>query len=114
MCRVISLGGDWGRGPVYVRSTSDRVEISCTAVKDEVPPTRLVHHSKHHHYSINSSAVASNVIGTSSPSALATFRFITSSYLVGNCTGRSAGFSPRRMRSKYDAALTYMSRRLIP
>src|SRR6202011_5705367 len=31
---VISLGGDWGRGPVYVRSTSHRVEILCTAVKD--------------------------------------------------------------------------------
>ena len=31
---VISLGGDRGRGPVYVRSTSDRVEILCTAVKD--------------------------------------------------------------------------------
>jgi hypothetical protein len=31
---VISLGGDRGQGPVYVRSTSDRVEILCTAVKD--------------------------------------------------------------------------------
>jgi len=31
---VISLGGDRGRGPVYVRSTSNRVEILCTAVKD--------------------------------------------------------------------------------
>jgi hypothetical protein len=31
---VISLGGDRGRGPVYVRSTSDRVEVLCTAVKD--------------------------------------------------------------------------------
>jgi hypothetical protein len=36
LCRlgVISLGGDRGRGPVYVRSTSNRVEILCTAVKD--------------------------------------------------------------------------------
>src|ERR1700730_14494134 len=35
LCRlgVISLGGDWGRGPVYVRSASNRVEILCTAVK---------------------------------------------------------------------------------
>jgi hypothetical protein len=31
---VISLGGDRGRGPIYVRSTSNRVEILCTAVKD--------------------------------------------------------------------------------
>jgi hypothetical protein len=31
---VISLGGDRGRGPVYVRSASNRIEILCTAVKD--------------------------------------------------------------------------------
>jgi hypothetical protein len=31
---VISLGGDRGRRPVYVRSASNRVEILCTAVKD--------------------------------------------------------------------------------
>jgi hypothetical protein len=30
-------------------------------------------------------------------------RLITVSYLVGNCTGRSVGFSPLRMRSTYDA-----------
>ena len=33
------------------------------------------------------------------PSAFAVLRLITSSYLVGACTGRSAGFSPLRMRS---------------
>jgi NADH-quinone oxidoreductase subunit D len=33
------------------------------------------------------------------PSALAVFKLITSSNLVGACTGRSAGFSPLRMRS---------------
>jgi hypothetical protein len=31
---VMSLGGDRGRGSVYVRSTSDRVESLCTAAKD--------------------------------------------------------------------------------
>jgi hypothetical protein len=31
---VISLGGNRGRRPVYVRSASNRVEILCTAVKD--------------------------------------------------------------------------------
>ena len=50
-------------------------------------------------YSITSSARASSVGGTSRPSALAVLRLITSSYLVGACTGRSAGFSPLRMRS---------------
>jgi hypothetical protein len=50
-------------------------------------------------YSITSSAMASNVGGTVMPSALAVLRLITSSNLVGSRTGRSAGFSPRRMRS---------------
>ena len=50
-------------------------------------------------HSITSSARASRVGGTSRPSALAVFRLMTSSYLVGACTGRSAGFSPLRMRS---------------
>src|SRR5262249_27974261 len=43
-------------------------------------------------HSITSSARASSVGGTSRPSALAVFRLTTSSYLVGACTGRSAGF----------------------
>src|SRR4051812_48659875 len=38
-------------------------------------------------YSITSSARASNVGGTVRPSALAVLRLITSSYLVGACTG---------------------------
>src|SRR5215470_15697745 len=50
-------------------------------------------------HSITSSARASNEAGTSRPSAFAVLRLITSSYLVGACTGRSAGFSPLRMRS---------------
>ena len=50
-------------------------------------------------HSITSSARASRDGGTSRPSALAVLRLITSSYLVGACTGRSAGFSPLRMRS---------------
>jgi hypothetical protein len=50
-------------------------------------------------YSIASSARASSVGGISMPSAFAVLRLITNSYLVGACTGRSAGFSPLRMRS---------------
>src|SRR5262245_11458525 len=55
-------------------------------------------------HSITSSARASTVGGISMPSALAVLRLTTSSYLVGACTGRSAGFSPLRMRSTYPAA----------
>src|SRR5262249_8493406 len=50
-------------------------------------------------YSITSSARVMSVGGTSRPSAVAVLRLMTSSYLVGACTGRSAGFSPLRMRS---------------
>src|SRR5262252_2171052 len=50
-------------------------------------------------HSMTSSARASKLSGTVRPSALAVLRLITSSYLVGACTGRSAGFSPLRMRS---------------
>src|SRR5262249_11831540 len=50
-------------------------------------------------YSITSLACASSAGETTMPSVLAVFRLITSSYLVGACTGRSEGFSPLRMRS---------------
>src|SRR5262249_9006675 len=50
-------------------------------------------------HSITSSARASSVGGTSRPSAVAVLRLIASWYLVGACTGRSAGFSPLRIRS---------------
>src|SRR5262249_42497432 len=50
-------------------------------------------------HSITSLAATSKVCGTVSPSALAVLRLITSWNLVGSCTGRSAGFSPWRMRS---------------
>src|SRR5262249_46003989 len=51
------------------------------------------------HHSVTSSARNRIEVGTSRPSALAVLRLITSSYLVGACTGRSAGFAPLRMRS---------------
>src|SRR5262249_7496110 len=50
-------------------------------------------------HSITSPARASSVGGTSRPSALAVLRLMTRSNLVGCWTGRSAGFSPLRMRS---------------
>src|SRR5262249_54852286 len=50
-------------------------------------------------HSITASARASTVAGKARPSAFAVLRLMTSSYLVGACTGRSAGFSPLRMRS---------------
>src|SRR5262245_13748281 len=65
-------------------------------------------------HSITSSAVARSVDGTSSPSALAVLRLITVWCLVGNCTGRSAAFSPLRIRLTYPAARRYSSKKLGP
>ena len=50
-------------------------------------------------HSITSSARASKVGGTASPSTFAARRLMTRSNLIGACTGRSAGFSPLRMQS---------------
>jgi hypothetical protein len=80
--------------------------VSCTLHKRThrslVPGPDLSIRNKHvnrGHHSMTSSARASNDGGTVMPSAFAVFRLITSSYLVGTCTGRSPGFSPLRMRS---------------
>jgi hypothetical protein len=55
-------------------------------------------------HSITSSARESSGSGIVRPSALAVLRLRISSTLVTCCTGRSAGFSPLRMRSTYEAA----------
>src|SRR5262245_44816041 len=71
----------------FHRSSRERRAAEC---RDEIAPP---------HYSITSSARTSTAAGTSRPSALAAFRLMTVWYLVGAWTGRSAGFSPLRMRS---------------
>src|SRR5262245_16238803 len=71
--------------------------------RDEVAASDLRGHS------ITSSARASSVGGTVRPSDLAVLRLITSSNLVGCTTGRSAGFSPLRMRPTYTPAWRYIS-----
>jgi hypothetical protein len=50
-------------------------------------------------YSITSSASASSVGGMSRPSALAVFRLMMNSNFVACKIGRSAGFSPLRIRA---------------
>src|SRR5262249_37806514 len=49
--------------------------------------------------SITSFALVRRVLGTDKPSAFAVLRLIAISNLVGSCTGSSAGFAPRRIRS---------------
>src|SRR6185503_3628874 len=50
-------------------------------------------------HSITSSARASSVAGTVSPSAFAVFRFTTRLNFFGGSTGMLAGFDPRRILS---------------
>jgi hypothetical protein len=71
------------RHPAALPRTAGRGQIRTLAVQQTIS------------YSITSSAMASSDGGTVRPSALAVLRLITSSNLVGCCTGRSAGFSPR-------------------
>src|SRR5262245_30625159 len=72
-----------------------------TNERHELPPRQ--------HHSMTSSARASNVGGMVRPSAFAVLRLMISSYLDGASIGRSAGFSPLRMRSTYPAARRYWS-----
>src|SRR6516165_5818546 len=65
-------------------------------------------------HSITSSARAMSDGGTTKPSPLAVWRLMTRSYLVGACTGKSAGFSPLRMRSTYAAERRTISAVLGP
>src|SRR5262249_23172846 len=86
-----------------LRARRERPSRRAAEQCDELAPLQLCGHS------ITSSARARSVGGTSMPSALAVLRLITNSYLVGACTGRSAAFSPLRMRSTYWAARRYWS-----
>ena len=73
------------------------------------PVCRLRAKGKHRPtHSITSSASCWRCRETSRPKALAALRLIVSSKVVGRCTGRSAGFSPLRMRSTYVAARRYL------
>src|SRR3984893_17042174 len=71
--------------------------------------SRHVQCSKFVLYSITSSARASMVGGILRPIAFAVLRLNVSMYLVGCCTGRSLGFSPRRIRLTYSADFRKLS-----
>src|SRR5215831_2892860 len=81
---------DNGEGARWIDLRARRERPRCRAAEqcDELAPL----------HSITSSASASNLSGTSSPSAFAVLRLITNSNFVGCMTGRSAGFSPFRIR----------------
>src|SRR4051812_35637087 len=65
--------------------------------------------SNMHFYSITSSARASSVGEIVSPSFLAVFRLTIISNLLACSIGKSAGWAPLRILSKYEAARGYKS-----
>src|SRR5262249_34423957 len=68
--------------------------ISCRRPAEQQDELATLHLCAH---SITSSARAMNVGVSSRPSALAVFRLTARSNLVGNSTGKSAGFVPCRI-----------------
>ena len=101
--------GLWAAGPIGADATRRmaanlRVSLAKASEQSAVHASYVagvgsIHNLKRHYYSMTSSARSKIDCGTVRPSALAVLRFTTISNLVGNCTGRSPGFSPRRMRS---------------
>src|SRR5713226_5119501 len=89
--------------PVKLRRTQCEQMSSGLPLKADIPRysrnvSNLHISGSREPYSITSSARASSEGGTVSPRALAVFRLMTSSNLVGCITGKSAGFSPLRIR----------------
>ena len=62
-------------------------------------------------YSITRSALASTVGGMVRSSAAAVLRLRINSNLVGNCAGRSSGFSPRKILAAYVTVSRHLSLR---
>ena len=85
-----------------VRATSALPPQSGHALTRLARQFRAITGSNNH--SMTSSAVERSLSGTVRPSAFAVLRLTISSYLLGACTGSSLGFSPRSIRSTYDAA----------
>jgi hypothetical protein len=93
----------------HVRFASESGHVQCTS------SCLLRANSGHSRsYSITSSARVSNVGGTVRCSAFAVLRLMTSSNLVGCCTGRLAGFSLLRSRPVYLPTRRSASLRLVP
>src|SRR5262249_41729020 len=82
-----------------LRARRERVHRRAAEERDERAPV----------HSITSSARSIIDGGTARPSALAVLSFPPISYFTENGTGRSLGFSPRRMRSTYEGARRKLS-----
>src|SRR5262249_28097764 len=87
-----------------LRARPERPDCRPAEQRDELAPV----------HSITWSAMASSPGGKLRPNALAVLRLITNSNLVDCMTGRSAGFSPLRIRPVYTPAWRYASVMIVP
>src|SRR5690242_9349454 len=89
---IATAKADIGLANGHVRFTPESRHVRCTS------RCLLWARSGSGDYSITSSARPIRVLGTVRPSALAVFRLMINSTLVDCWTGKSAGFSPLRIR----------------
>jgi hypothetical protein len=90
VCGVRHEHADTPHALALLRARRERPRAA--AAPSSVMKARLLH-------SITSSARTKSDGGTSRPSGFAVLRLRTVWYFVGACTGTSAAFAPRRMRS---------------
>jgi len=102
----LSCSGSNDLAPPTAGRDADRAQSSGPALLRDRPFAtayrqfgRGANKRRHGAYSITTSAHVSTVGGMLMPSALAVWRFMTSSYLVGRSTGRSPGFAPLKILS---------------
>ena len=81
-----------------------RGQMARPAVSTNSGISRRWHQLERRAHSMTSSARTRNDSGIFNPIALAVFRLMTRSNLVGCSNGMSAGFAPRRILSTYSAA----------
>jgi hypothetical protein len=97
-----------------LRSTSITGHLRCRPPLRKRARNGLMHRRNVCPQSITSSASICIEVGTSMPSFLAVFMLMTSSNLVERMTGRSAGFSPLRIRPARIPVWWYASPNLVP
>jgi hypothetical protein len=83
---------------LFGRRPPQLVDSIVMPASENLHTSRLMHRNHDQLYSITSSARPSNDWGTVRPSILAVLRLMTISTFVACWTGRSAGFSPLRIR----------------
>ena len=91
-------------------SDIDPEAMDCLKALD---PNRPIREADIANYSITASAKEITPGGMVRPSALAVLRLITNSYAVACTTGKSAGFSPLRIRPTYIPTWRYASVTLL-